>query len=632
MALEQKYLNVTRRAEGYMNILMYIPDNNVVISNVNSDDVLSYSNIDSLKDIKNYTSTTIATLEENLWLLNGAFVNPTLGRRYNGYISNSISDAEGNFTNNPIINVELSSTSYIEYFSLALNPAVKSGYPREIIVSLRDAEGTELKSITKKIEEETGLPNLIFDFKTENVRKLKIEFIGTMSPNRRIRLSSLMFGKLLTLTQDELIDSDYNDKCSFVPDSIPSKTFSFTVENYDKRYDIDNPENGYVNLDKRTHVMMKNGYNIFGYNEETNSFENPDKATQIEWDNEWKEFRLLDISTKKDTCTFKCGSILDMMTDTYNRDIFTNDRSVSHLVGQLLSFMNLDNDIVAFSSDDNGKNYGDYIIQTPLPQAPVREIIQLLAFSVGATLLIQDNGTIKFANLKISDSEKNKNYPSFTRHHSFTYNDFIEIPEAVQLENTDKISLPKYYTFESRASEEESNENNLPPGAKVIQTATINTTNTEISYSACVPLGARKSPKDTSSGTVQSATLWTHGGILVCNLPTADPLEVEIYGYALETTKSQERSVTSDTLIIDTQLIYEDPQDAIKNKYKDWYKKKFKYKIETRGEPLVHAGDYCAIQTPFSGTTRLINGYVLSNNLHFNGAWSGDMEVVSLDS
>ena len=94
MALEQKYLNVTRRAEGYMSILMYIPDNNVTISNVNSNDVLSYSNIDSLKDIKNYTSTTIATLEENLWLLNGTFINPTLGRRYNGYISNSISNEE----------------------------------------------------------------------------------------------------------------------------------------------------------------------------------------------------------------------------------------------------------------------------------------------------------------------------------------------------------------------------------------------------------------------------------------------------------------------------------------------------------------------------------------------------------
>ena len=108
MALEQKYLNVQTRAEGYMDIMMYLPDNSVSITNISSNDILQYSNIDSLKSIKNYTSTTIATLEENLWLLNGGFINPTSGRLYNGYISNTISDEDGNFGTNPVINIELS--------------------------------------------------------------------------------------------------------------------------------------------------------------------------------------------------------------------------------------------------------------------------------------------------------------------------------------------------------------------------------------------------------------------------------------------------------------------------------------------------------------------------------------------
>ena len=54
MALEQKYLNVTARAEGYMDIMMYLPDKSVNIANVNSDDILQYSNINSITDIKNY--------------------------------------------------------------------------------------------------------------------------------------------------------------------------------------------------------------------------------------------------------------------------------------------------------------------------------------------------------------------------------------------------------------------------------------------------------------------------------------------------------------------------------------------------------------------------------------------------
>ena len=45
MALEQKYLNVTTRRDGYMDIIMYVPDDNIVISNVSCDDVLLYSDL-----------------------------------------------------------------------------------------------------------------------------------------------------------------------------------------------------------------------------------------------------------------------------------------------------------------------------------------------------------------------------------------------------------------------------------------------------------------------------------------------------------------------------------------------------------------------------------------------------------
>ena len=67
--------------------------------------------------------------------------------------------------------------------------------------------------------------------------------------------------------------------------------------------------------------------------------------------------------------------------------------------------------------------------------------------------------------------------------------------------------------------------------------------------------------------------------------------------------------------------------EQIKQKYLEWYKKKFKYKIATRGEPLVNAGDYAVIQTQF---TQEMPVYILQNHWTFDGAWSGDMEVISL--
>ena len=604
MALEQKYLNIPIRAEGYIDIIMYAQDAKVNIANISSNSVNTYSNIETLKDIKSYTNTTIATLEENMWLLNGRFPNPTPGVRYNGYISNEVSDEQGNFTTNPKIDIELATISEIESFSLILNSAVPSGYPKQIKCTFYNGE-TILTDITQDLTTVDTLPNVIFDVNQENVTKVTVEFIGTRRGKRRIRLSNLMFGRVINLDQNQVISTDYTDKCSYVPDSIPSRIFSFTMNNYNQIYNIDNPENGYINLDRNTVVLIRNGYNIFGYDEENQRMDNPDKFQQIEWD-DWKELRLLNITTSDDTCTFECGSVLDMMEDTYTNETFINNRSVESITDTLMQFEGLPDNTIIFSNDDDGKSYGAYTINTVLPELPVRELIQLLAFSVGATLLIQDDGTIKFANLKLNDLN------SFTNHHEFSYKDFESVPAAEQLENTTNISLPKYNS---------TTENDV---TEIVRT-TVAQNQVEITYSECVPVSALPENK------VVPISMFCKRANLNVSVSEAEPqIEVTVMGHKISTVETQERSVTKDTLIIDTKLMKEDPGDKIKEKYKSWYSKKFKYTMDTRGEPLVDAGDIAKIQTPFSGEDQLINGYVLQNHIAFDGSWSGDMEVVKL--
>ena len=80
-------------------------------------------------------------------------------------------------------------------------------------------------------------------------------------------------------------------------------------------------------------------------------------------------------------------------------------------------------------------------------------------------------------------------------------------------------------------------------------------------------------------------------------------------------------------MVLETDLLKEDSGNKIKTKYAEWYKKKFKYNITTRGEPLVDAGDYGIIQTQFSEQMPV---YILQNHWSFDGTWSGDMEVIAL--
>lgn len=698
----ENHLKARTRKEGYVDIIMYTPDTNIQISSVTSNDKLSICNLDAIIDLDKYNSGTVATLEENLWLLDGRFI-VYQGTPIDGYVSESVSNENGEFKTNPKMKVNLAHVSNIENFSVMLNPAVPSAYPKSIIVHCYNASDTEVATFTEKIEwEDTSgshiletLPSVNFEINTNNISYLEIEFVKTRFRHRRIRVSTIMFGKTIYLDQNAVLNVDFDDKTSYVCDTLPSRTFSFDVNNYDGFYNIDNPENGYINLTRQTRIRFRNGYNVFGYEYnsdgtvkmedefEYTTVEQPvydDKGnpvvdedgnpvthyvgvatvkranafpvinhelgegTEIEWDS-WKELRLMDVSANADeSATFTCGSLLDVMEETYTTDIYPNDeRRVAEIVNDILVYEGFDLNSVEFSTDPNGTNFGDYRINVPIPEVTCKEVLQLLAFSVGATLLIKDNGHIKFANLNISDPT------TFTNSYTWHYTDFESIPAAEQLDtinNLSQISMPKYYAgLEQKgdvdnfvANNSAITTGNVYSNCKVIATATCTSVSNEITYSDAYVIGARLSDENSQS-VLQAVSLGTirlyskRGLISLIGFSGGEEVKVEIIGYPIEIKTIQERNVTSDSLVLNAQVMQYDitvnnTSEYIKRKYLEWYKKKFKYTYNGRGEPLVNAGDYGVIQTQFSAEMPV---YILRNHWAFDGTWSGDMEVIALD-
>ena len=100
-------------------------------------------------------------MEENLWLLDGRFPNYQ-GRLTPGYISNSVSNEDGNFETNPVMNVELTRTSKVENFSVILNPSVPTGYPKSIKLKCYDSGGTLVGEYTQDLEGVKTLPSVNF--------------------------------------------------------------------------------------------------------------------------------------------------------------------------------------------------------------------------------------------------------------------------------------------------------------------------------------------------------------------------------------------------------------------------------------------------------------------------------------
>lgn len=681
----ENHLKARTRKEGYMEIIMYTPDTSIQVADISSEDKLSLCDMSTMSDIDKYTSSTIATLEENLWLLNGRFIIYQ-GGTVNGYISDSISDDNGEFSANPTMKVELGHTSDIENFSVMLNSAVPTGYPKSINIHCYDSSDNLLGTVTENIEwqEDTGevddegnaiyrtvvldsIPSVNFELNQNGVSYLIVEFVGTRFRHRRIRVSSILFGKTMILDQDDVLNVDYTDKTSYVCDTLPSRTFSFDLNNYDSIYNIDNPDNGYVKLGRQTRVRFRNGYNVYGYLYDENGYvimeDNTPKmdleqdGVEIEWDN-WKELRLMSVSANADeSATFTAGSLLDIMDDTYTEELYTGSpRTIQEIAENILTFEGLDLNSIEWSSDGIKKptysgstllpydqwedtSYGAYTINTPVPETACKEVIQLLAFTVGATILIKDNGRIKFANLDIADKS------TFTNNYEWDYSDFESIPAAEQLETVStltQLSLPKYYSYLDQSGEETfvASDGSVYSNCSVLSTVELSAINNEVTYSDALPIGCRMSDEDTSGATITYTKLYCKRGIIQLGGYVAGTnAKVEILGYPIRTKQVQERDVTSNSLILDTQIMNYDinkynssglvtQSEQIKRKYLTWYQKKFKYSLTSRGEPLINAGDYGVIQTQFTSKMPV---YILENHWSFDGSWSGDMEVIALD-
>ena len=683
----ENHLKAVVRKEGYIEILMYTPDPSVQISNVTSDDKLSICDISSITNINKYSNSTIATLEENIWLLNGRFIIYQ-GGSVDGYISDSVSDENGEFDVKPTMTVQLDNPSNIENFSVILNPSVPTGYPKDITIYCYDDNNILLNTIQKDIEwqEPTGevdenddpiyrtvlldtLPSVNIEINENNVDHLIVEYGDTRFRHRRIRVSSIMFGKTIVLDQDQVLNIDYTDKTSYVCDTLPSRIFKFDLNNYNSIYNVDNPNNEYVRLDKNTRVRFRNGYNVAGYVYDENGevimedghpvIDLNQDGIEIEWDN-WKELRLMDVSANADeSATFTAGSLLDIMEDVYTEELYVGAaRTVQEIAEDILTFEALDLNSIEWSSDGIPKPtydnqhvllpysqwsdtlYNNYTINTAIPEVECKQVIQLLAFSVGATLLIKDNGRIKFANLNISDSN------SFTNNYEWNYQDFESIPAAEQLESVNSlidISLPKYYSDLDHSGEETITVDGIVyTHCTVISTLTITSASTEITYGECLPIGCRVADDDTSGVTIINTELYCRRGILsLGGYVAGTEAKIEVLGYPIKTKQIQERNITSNSLVLDTKIMNYDvstynsngsgavaESEQIKRKYLEWYKKKFKYTFTSRGEPLVNAGDYGIIQTQFTGQMPV---YILQNHWTFDGSWSGDMEVIALD-
>lgn len=621
--LTQTDLNESLRGLTDVDIMMFLPDKNISFPSnavTSNKQALQYTtNLQSLLEFSSLPQANLATFENNSWILDGSFISPSEaygggGDSYTGYISNDYTNDNGNYSTNPILTITLSAIApIVEYISVKFAGGIDTSYPKTFKIRTYNIDNALIKEHDFITETQTGLPLLVAEIGDHNVKKVQFEFVGTVCPHRRSRLNKIMFGKAEQVDANYLQSWKIDDKASLVADSIPTKTLTYSVINYEGDYDIDNPGNKIPINYNDTFVLFTLG---------------------MEKDGLWKyaptkTFNLTDVSTSAEgIATFTCGSILDILTDTFDQDYYTGPRTISNVVRRLLMFSDIGTDQVIY--EDN-THFANYQINIPLPEAPVRELIQRLAFSCGATLLVNDDNKIVFARSSIVPTSST---PKFMFNQPEPFNSagvLLEEPHAEALTNTTNIAM---YTYDSK-----------------IDDAITDLGSSDISV--ITPTRITFSPAAGTIGFDSLSLQEQHAVVIPLETPYSEhvmvrvswdenqatlPIKVTVIGNKVETTKTMPKTVTVDTLLLDSGLAKTLPYNLIIREgktrdnnifyYTDWYGAKFKYVVKTRNEYLIKAGDIILFETPFSDGRPIKVGYVLRNS--YSDGDSGEMEVITV--
>ena len=198
----------------------------------------SFSNISDL--VNDPVSYNYMTLEHNYSILDGSleefpdtFTTP--------FFSNDISDIDGNFTNNPIINATF--TRPQNFYGLTFD--FEEDYPMELVVELTD-EGDKKQTHTFNPDNK----HYIATMNAIDIVSVKITFTKTVS-NRFIKLNGMVFGQTVVWGENDVKNGNLLLETDMLSDKISVNTLVFDVVDKNSSYNFANEEGMHNYLQKK---------------------------------------------------------------------------------------------------------------------------------------------------------------------------------------------------------------------------------------------------------------------------------------------------------------------------------------------------------------------------------------------
>lgn len=289
--------------ESYVEVILNVGDPDAQAdaqSASNGEEV--FSEAESLVSETGKSPLRYATLERNIWLLDGSFEilpnNPPYGE--NGYIGNSICDDDGEFTTTPTITISFSETfeDLIPGITITWGTAYNEWADSFTVTAYNGTSAVATKTVTGN-QSLTSVVNLDI----QNYNKITVEVSKWCLPGRRARIESIIVGIEKKYAKSELMNYSHTMFVDPLSAELPKSEIKFEIQNLNGEYNPDNPQGSEKYLMERQAITARYGYKING---------------SVEWI-QAGTFYMSEWETPQNgiTATFTARDRLEFMSDSY---------------------------------------------------------------------------------------------------------------------------------------------------------------------------------------------------------------------------------------------------------------------------------------------------------------------------
>lgn len=581
-------LKKPKRNLGFLKVKFNIvdPETNPDLSS-NSEEI--FSDLDNIKETTIPQSKNYATLEKNFWLLNDS--QPIYGSEEleQTYVSSYMSDKNCLFSDKACIT--LTSSVYLTTLGLTMVfDSIDKNYAKKLKVkAYRDSTMIMDKDYTLSSYSD----RLIFADNEELVRwnKIEIYFIESSLPYRRIRVNQLLFGIMETYTDENLISAESKEKTTMINSELPTHTFKFTIDNMNKLFNPDNPQGWYRYILQQQPISYEWGYQL-------------DDGT-IEWILGGKMLLTGSVEVGENQVSFSTTSLINYLTKVYKKGVYNSSgRSLYDLAVDVLEDSNIDS-----SQYNLWSGLKSIKTDAPLPKLEARQLLQIIATTGNCILFTNRENVI---NIQPFNYVLNPDGMSY---------DFITSTPVVKVQSElhNTIIYINHYSKEDNVSELFKNESLEITGTKTI----------EIEYDLATDISAT-----ITGGTIVNANYYGRYAILKITNTGEDTISLKVSGKKInnsQTIDSKQFNDDGENIEYKNDLITQMVENSKETKLKDfignWYNNRNIYSFENRGDIVKDTREIIPIETDFSNS---LIGYLVENNIKYDGAWSGNSVVVKV--